>query len=181
MIHAYRTRWMFFGLAGALAVAGCRMPQPTVPLSGTSVTQARPSRVAKLAPDFTFTTLAGKAITLSELRGRPVVINFWASWCPPCRRELPALEKVYRQYSAQGLQLLGVAVGDEEPAVRRLVQEMRLSYPIGLSDEAGSNYAVSAIPHTFFLDRQGKIVAQRVGGLSEGEFRRQVEALLKKS
>lgn len=143
------------------------------------------------APDFTLELLNGgqaspeetRRVTLSELRGKVVLINFWATWCPPCRAEMPAIEKVYRAFKPLGLEVLAVNLTDQdsEAAVRAFVQELGLTFPIPLdrSGEVSARYTLRGLPSTFFVDRQGVIRSLVVGGpMSEALIQSKVEELL---
>jgi thiol-disulfide isomerase/thioredoxin len=138
------------------------------------------------APDFTLELLGGGDITLSALRGKPVVVNLWASWCPPCRAEMPAIQKVYQDYQGLGLVVLGVNTTnqDNEADAAAFVQEYGLTFPIPL-DRDGSvsaRYELRGLPTTFFIDRKGIIRSVVVGGpMSEAVIRSKVEDLLKET
>ncbi len=110
------------------------------------------------APDFTLTTLAGDSFTLSQERGTPVVLNFWATWCGPCRREMPALQAATERYQGR-VQIIGVDEGEPVADVARFVEEFGLTFPIPMDQEfaVGEAYAVQGMPTTFFIDRNGII------------------------
>lgn len=134
------------------------------------------------APDFTLELLDGGEITLSELRGKPVVINFWTTWCGPCREEMPAIEKVYRSYKDLGLVVIGLNLTsqDTEEAVVAFVQEFGLTFPIALDRNASASYRyqLMGLPTTYFIDSQGVIQSVVVGGpMSEALIQSKVEAL----
>lgn len=116
------------------------------------------------APDFTLQTLEGDTVTLSDLRGRPVVVNFWATWCPPCRAEIPALDAVYRE-RAGDVVILGVDVQENPATVAAFVDEIGMSYPVPLDPnaEVARLYRVRAFPTTVFVDADG-IVRHIVSG-----------------
>ncbi len=120
------------------------------------------------APDFTLQTLDGETITLSDLRGQPVVINFWATWCPPCRAEIPALDAVYR---AQGgdVVILGVDVQESPATVAAFAAEYDMSYPVPLDPDAevARLYRVRAFPTTVFVDADGVVRHVVTGALNE--------------
>jgi thiol-disulfide isomerase/thioredoxin len=108
-----------------------------------------------LAPDFTLLSLDGQAITLSELRGKPVLLNFWATWCPPCRAEMPALQKFHEQYGDQ-VTLLGINWAEDPETVRRFLERYDITYP-NVLDRQGKAfvlYRLTGIPTTFFLDEE---------------------------
>jgi peroxiredoxin len=138
------------------------------------------------APDFTIETTQGELLRLSGLRGRPVMINFWASWCQPCRLEMPAIQRVYTDYHNEDLAVLGVNVTnlDNSDEAMAFVQEMNLSFPI-LLDRDGQIaylYQIRAFPTTYFVDAQGIIQDMVVGGpMSEALLRIRVEQLIGKA
>jgi peroxiredoxin len=121
--------------------------------------------------DFTLTDLQGKSWTLSDLRGKVVVVNFWATWCPPCRKEMPDLEALYNRFKSEGLVVL--AISDEEAAkVRPFVAERHVTYPILLDPGRRVNdlFQVEGIPKTFVYDRNGKLVAQSIDMRTRKQF-----------
>ncbi|MGH8983969.1 MAG: TlpA family protein disulfide reductase [Acidimicrobiia bacterium] len=119
------------------------------------------------APDFTLPTLDGKSVTLSELRGRPSVVNFWASWCNPCRKEFPLLASALDEYEDRELAVIGVTYQDIDSDSRAFVDEMDATWPQAVDDggAVAQSYGVRAIPLTFFIDADGRI-ADRVIGFS---------------
>jgi cytochrome c biogenesis protein CcmG/thiol:disulfide interchange protein DsbE len=128
------------------------------------------------APDFTVTLwsgaeggLSGQALHLAALKDRPVVVNFWASWCDNCALEAPLLQGAYQQYRAQGVVFVGVATGDTIDHARAFVQKYGVTYPIG-PDADGAiavAYGVSGDPETVFIGRDGKIASKIPGGVSQ--------------
>ena len=136
------------------------------------------------APDFTLDLLGGGEVTLSDLIGKPVMINLWASWCPPCRAEMPAIQKVYQDYQDLGLIILGVNTTnqDNEADAAAFVRQYGLTFPIPLDRDGSVSvlYDLRGLPTTFFIDRKGIIRSVVVGGpMSEAVIRSNVEALLK--
>jgi thiol-disulfide isomerase/thioredoxin len=118
------------------------------------------------APDFTLQTLDGKTMRLSDWRGKAVLLNFWATWCGPCKIETPWLVELQNQYGSQGLQIVGVAMDDSgKDEIARFVKEMGMNYPVLLGKEAvGDAYGgVPYLPESFFIGRDGKIVAKIMG------------------
>ncbi len=121
--------------------------------------------------DFTLADLGGKSWTLKEQRGKVVVLNFWATWCPPCRKEMPDLEALYRQFKDQGLVIL--AISDEDTGkVRPFVAQQKVTYPILLDQERKVNelFQIEGIPKTFVYDRAGKLVAQSIDMRTRRQF-----------
>ncbi len=121
--------------------------------------------------DFTLTDLHGKAWTLKQLKGKVVLVNFWATWCPPCRKEMPDLDALYSRFKAQGLVIL--AISDEEDAkVRPFIEEKKIGYPILLDPGRKVNQAfvIDGIPKSFVFDREGKLVSQSIDMRTRGQF-----------
>jgi peroxiredoxin len=122
-------------------------------------------------PDFTLKDLSGKAWTFSELRGKVVLVNFWATWCPPCRKEMPDLETLYGRFGAKGLVVLGIS--DEETAkVEPFIRERKVSFPVLLDPGRKVNEmcVVEGIPKSFVYDREGKLVAQSIDMRTQKQF-----------
>jgi cytochrome c biogenesis protein CcmG/thiol:disulfide interchange protein DsbE len=132
------------------------------------------------APDFTLSLFDGGQITLSELRGQVVVINVWASWCPPCRDEAPVLERAWREYRERGVTFIGVDYMDTEPAALAYLAEFGITYPNGpdLGSRIAQDYKVKGVPETFFIDPQGEIAEMYAGPLSEARLESILERLL---
>ena len=136
------------------------------------------------APDFTLDLLDGGQLSLSELRGHPIVLNFWASWCLPCRSEMPAIESVYQRYKESGLVVIGLNLTsqDSESDARAFVQELGLTFPIAL-DRDGSvreRYQLLGLPSTYFIDQSGIIRSVIVGGpMSEATIQSNIEDLVR--
>lgn len=134
-------------------------------------TEPRPIAQARgeQAPQFRLALLRGGTLDLAELRGKPVVINFMASWCPPCRAEMPAFEKVWQQHKERVV-FVGVAVEDTESAVRELVTKTGVTYPVGLDEGNGiaRAYELKGMPTTVFLDPNGAVVKRVTGQATEG-------------
>ena len=118
------------------------------------------------APDFTLESLDGKTMRLSDMRGKAVLLNFWATWCGPCKIETPWLVQLQNQYGSQGLQIIGVEAGDDgKEDIEKFVKDMGINYPILIGKESvGDAYGgVPALPETFFIGRDGKIVDKSMG------------------
>ena len=180
LVDARRWTILFVGalLCGSLWIVASR---PANPIGGSS---APPNpQVGFSAPDFTLETLTGESITLSDLRGQVVILNLWASWCPPCRAEMPALNVAYQKLREQGVMVLGLntTFQDDEAAARKAAQEWGLTFPIALDRDGAASraYHLQAMPTTFFIGRDGVIRDIVFGGpMSEALLASKVERLL---
>jgi peroxiredoxin len=135
------------------------------------------------APDFTLKSRSGENIKLSELRGDVVMVNFWASWCGPCRQEMPLLEQLYGRYQGMGFTLLGVNVDEEPEAADKMLKEIPVTFPVlyDPTNKVSKQYQVKAMPSTFMVDRDGNIRYLHKGykpGYEE-EYQQQIRSLLK--
>jgi peroxiredoxin len=121
--------------------------------------------------DFTLTELNGKTWTLKELRGKVVLVNFWATWCPPCRKEMPDLETLYKQFKDQSLVILAIS-DEDESKVKPFIAEQKITYPILLDPRRKVNelFEIEGIPKTFVYDRSGKLVAQSIDMRTRKQF-----------
>jgi cytochrome c biogenesis protein CcmG, thiol:disulfide interchange protein DsbE len=125
-------------------------------------------RAAGMAPDFTFATFDGQVIALEELQGQGIVLNFWASWCDPCRDEAELLEQVWRREKENGILFLGLDYLDQEPAALKYLAEYDVTYPNGpdLRSEIARRYGIKGVPETFFIAPDGRIVDTVIGPLT---------------
>jgi cytochrome c biogenesis protein CcmG, thiol:disulfide interchange protein DsbE len=136
------------------------------------------------APTFALQSLQGDVVSLESLRGQVVLVNFWASWCPPCRVEMPGFERVYRERRDDGFVILGLATdGAQEARIREFVQEHDITYPILLADmDVIRAYGgVNALPESYLVDRDGRIRHKVVGYFAEPALRAAVDRLLRDS
>ena len=136
--------------------------------------------VNRPAPDFVKVDLNGSTVSLASLRGKVVMLDFWSSWCPPCRREAPTLAEVYGEYGSQDVEFIGVAIWDDPGEVNRYVREFGLAYPNLLDDRGriGIDYGVAGIPEKFFIDAQGNLVRKFVGPIGPQELRDALDGIL---
>lgn len=138
------------------------------------------------APDFSLTSLDGSQIKLSDFRGKAVLLNFWATWCPPCKVEMPLFEEFQKEYGKDGLVVLGVAMDDSEPArIAKFVSDLGVNYPVLLgTNKVSDDYGdVQYLPTTFYIGRDGAIVEKMAGlpDVSMEKSRKQIEDAVKKA
>ena len=171
--------WTTIALIAAAAVIGGSAP-------AVGIDQGREQNEQRaLAPDFTLRNLDGERITLSDLRGKVVLLNFWATWCPPCRWEIPDLNRIYTTYKDRGVVVLGVSWDDlSNEQIKTFVRNYKVDYPIlhGTQSElsqVGKAYAWEGyLPTTYLIDRQGYVQEVYVGARSEKFFLKSIEPLL---
>jgi peroxiredoxin len=166
--------------AAVVAIAG-------ITLSGCGQGAGRPQSIGKVsvgapAPDFTTQTLDGSLITLSRLRGRPVLINFWATWCTACQAEMPAIDQVWERHRNEGLAVLAIDYGESDRvALRQYLDGLGVKFGAGLDPggKIANAYGVTfGLPVSFFVDRQGKVAAFRIGEMSPAFIDQQTQAIL---
>lgn len=173
---------LFIGLAmGAAVFFGL----PTLrPSSGaTRSTSSTPAPIVGApAPDFTLKNTKGQNITLSSFKGQPVLINFWATWCVPCRVEMPAIEAAYQKYKSQGFAVLAVDADETLQEVTDFVNGIGLTFEILMDPGLTVNdmYRVRAYPSSFFVDGEGMIVALQIGQMSESQLSDNLARILPK-
>lgn len=122
-------------------------------------------------PDFTLNDLSGRPLRMADLHGKVVLLNFWATWCPPCRSEMPDLDALYQRFKSQGLVVL--AISDEDaPTVKPFVKQFNITFPVLLDtgDKVNGQYKISGIPKTFIYDRDGKLIAQAIDMRTSTQF-----------
>lgn len=152
---------------GSPALGDSRPPAAVSPLAPAQLARLdlRPYPRGMPPPEFSLRTLEGRTVSLAGLRGRVVILNFWATWCLECRQEMPALEVLHRRFGARGLAVVGVNTREGPPVVRTYVRELRLTFPL-LLDSDGTitiRYGVIGLPSTFLVGRNGRAVALAVG------------------
>jgi peroxiredoxin len=152
-------------------------------LLAAPVSQAAMPSTGSVAPEFTLKSNSGKNLKLSEYRGQVVMINFWASWCAPCRQEMPLLNRIYQQYHKTGFVLFGVNIDDNPETARALAQQLGVSFPVlfDADKQVSKRYDVDAMPSTLLIDRNGKVRYIHRGYRPgyEAKYESQVRELLK--
>jgi cytochrome c biogenesis protein CcmG, thiol:disulfide interchange protein DsbE len=172
---------LLLALLGALVplLLNVAKPERTAVPEGADVA----ALTAKPAPPFTLETLDGRTVSLSDYEGQVVMLNIWATWCPPCVRETPRLVRVYEEFKDQGFVILGIntTYQDKREAVATFVRDQKISYPMLLDTDGavGTVYGGRLMPTSYLIDRDGKIVVTKVGEVDEAQLREQVTALLR--
>ncbi|RKN84624.1 thiol-disulfide oxidoreductase ResA [Paenibacillus ginsengarvi] len=138
-------------------------------------------REGSTAPDFSLTGLDGSKVSLSDYRGKPVIVNFWGSWCEPCIREMPAIQRQYEKWKDKGLVVLGLNLDESRVTVQSFVQQTGVTFPVLFDKELRmrDRYAVRYYPTTFFIDPQGKIVKIAVLEMDDAYIEQTIQPLLK--
>lgn len=173
-----------FALLLILAVIGYNfLSQRVKPQQNTTPASSQVS--PKSAPDFTVQDTNGNNVSLSDFRGKPVVLNFWASWCPPCKAEMPDYEKMYRQYGGKDVVFLMVNMtdGDRETTAtaKQFLRETKYTFTayFDVNLDAANTYNISSIPDSIFIDKNGNIVSVYEGMIDAATMKKNIEAIMK--
>ncbi|MEK6582276.1 MAG: TlpA disulfide reductase family protein [Nitrospirota bacterium] len=127
--------------------------------------EIKPPSIGDTAPDFTLKGIDGNTISLADYKGKVVMVEFWATWCPPCKELTPILEKIHKKYKDKGFIILALVSEDEgEAAIRSFIKEYGITYPVLLADqETMRHYGISSIPVTFIINKEGRVVTIHMG------------------
>lgn len=187
MMTLTRTQWnlLLAGvlLCGSFFIAATRVGRPAMTTASRqpAATASAPApQVDHPAPDFTLTSLDGTQLTLSNLKGQVILINIWATWCPPCRAEMPTIEATYQQYRAQGFTVLAVDLQEDPRSVASFMAQYKLTFPALLDwdGQVSRSYQALSLPSSFFLDKKGVIRAVYRGPMPRSVIAGTVEQLL---
>jgi cytochrome c biogenesis protein CcmG/thiol:disulfide interchange protein DsbE len=178
--QATRSAWR---LPLAYLIAAAVLPFILLVILGWRLLVAGAAPVASIgssAPGFALADLDGNPVRLADLRGRPVIVNFWASWCAPCVEEFPLLQQALTEHRSDGLAVIGVVFDDRSEAARGFLERMGAAWPAAMdpNSSVADAYGVSAPPESFFIDRQGRIAGRQIGQLSATDLAGQLAAIL---
>jgi thiol-disulfide isomerase/thioredoxin len=132
------------------------------------------------APLFSIQTIDGKTLSLSDLKGKGVILNFWATWCPPCRAEIPAMIELQKEYEGK-FTFIGIALNDQEEKVRAYISEKGMNYPVAMDNGVATLYGkliqggLQSIPTSFVIDKHGNIIDVMVGMADKSKFRTAIQ------
>jgi cytochrome c biogenesis protein CcmG/thiol:disulfide interchange protein DsbE len=138
------------------------------------------ARVGQPAPDFALADLEGNPLRLSDLRGRPVIVNFWASWCGPCVEEFPLLQTAAARHRAHGLAVVGIVYRDNSEAARDFMARLGATWPAAMDpgEQVADSFGIYGPPETFFIDRTGVVRGRQIGQLTASDLDRQLALAL---
>lgn len=163
-------------LAAGVLVAGLLVVTSRRRGPATTAQQGRP----RPAPDFSLPDLSGQKLSLSSYRGKVVLLDFWATWCAPCREEIPRFVQMQDQYGSQGLQILGVSMDDSPDPVREFYQKFHMNYPVVMGNaKLGEQYGgILGLPVAYLIDREGRITRRYIGATDAAVFEKEIAAML---
>lgn len=172
----FSPRVLLAATAVLLCLAGCNRTKPA-----EQARAGQDSSKSHAAPDFTLKDADGKEVKLSDLKGKVVLLNFWATWCGPCKMEIPWFIEFERQYKDKGFAVVGVAMDDDGwNAVKPYIAAQKVNYRVVVgTDAVAQNYGgIDSLPTTFILDREGRITSTHVGLVAKSEYEHEITQLL---
>ncbi len=182
-VHNARSRKLAMQEANDKAASQAVLMPATGSGSGDDSSGPAPKLQGKIAPGFSLVDLDGKKVSLADYKGKPVLVNFWATWCGPCKIEMPWFEEFHTKYAGQGLVILGVASDDaSKTAITSTAKKLGVTYPVLLKDDkVESAYGgVEFLPESFYVGRDGKVLLETAGLTSESGGKDEIEANIKK-
>ncbi len=167
---------------GALMwVSGCKRNAETLQAKASNAAGNTAAAELPVAPAWRLKNLEGADVTLSQFKGKVVIVDFWATWCPPCRAEMPVYVDLYKKFADRGLVIVGISLDGQGPGVvKKFVDSMGITYPIVMGDEdVTSAYQVQVMPTTFVVSREGRILHSKIGAVTQpAEFEKLIESYL---
>jgi len=163
------------------SIARATSPATVVALFCVLVAGCSAGVVSRPAPPFKATRFEGGAVTLSAFKGKLLVLNFWASWCPPCRAEMPGVQKAWEKYSKKGVNFLAIATLDTRKDATGYLRESKVRLPVAFDDDGDAilrKYQGRGLPTTYFIDRRGTVIARHSGYMSEENLTQELDRLL---
>jgi cytochrome c biogenesis protein CcmG, thiol:disulfide interchange protein DsbE len=156
------------------------LPGTCVAAAGAAAVSSSASLINRKAPEIARRDLSGNALDLRSLRGKVVLLNFWATWCAPCQLEMPVFAHWQQQYGPQGLQVVGISMDDDAPPARKVVTKLKLNYPVAMGDaKLGERYGgVLGLPLTYLIDRNGVVRARFQGETAPSKIEKQLRLML---
>lgn len=165
----------------ALGISFLLLTNQSTSLASVQDFSTVPVQVDFPAPELNLTTLGGDPVSLSDYLGKVVLVNLWATWCPPCREEMPTLQAFYEKYKSDGFVLIAINQGETLPQVNPFVTEFKLTFPIWLDtgSEAGRVFETMNLPSSYVIDRTGRVRLMWIGGISKKNLEKYVPDVIK--
>ena len=159
--------------------------QSITPTASNSLDTSNPSpsventNSTNIAPDFTLQNLDGDKVSLSDYKGKKVFLNFWATWCPPCKAEMPDMQEVYEETKNNDIVILAVNIGDSQKDVKQFIDERGFEFPVllDLDQQVAKVYDITAIPTSYFIDKNGAIINSIRGAMSKNDMLNYINSL----
>ncbi|OOM10583.1 TlpA family protein disulfide reductase [Clostridium saccharobutylicum] len=147
--------------------------------TSTESTKISPNAIKTKAIDFKLKDLNGQEISLSDLKGKKVFLNFWATWCPPCKAEMPEIEKLYQETKDSNLVIVAIEIGEPLDTVKQFIDNNKYNFKILLDPDqsVATKYNISSIPTSYFIDAEGNIVSKHVGGMNIDQMKAYIKTL----